>query len=467
MGANPPTGYDGQAAQGTVGYGGGQPAYGGYDPDPSNPDPNQSDPDSNQGGPDKGGPDNGDAPLPIILDLSGQGVSITQLTSSSQFVVGEDAYDHRTAWAGAGSAVLFVDPNGDNAIRNADQYVFSDWDPAATSDMEALKDVFDTNHDGKLDAGDADFAQFKLMVTNADGTTSVETLADAGIASIDLTDNSVTQNFVDGSSIDGETTFTKTDGTTGTAASVTFAAEAGGTVLETPLVTVNPDGSTTIDDATIHPDGSLANETISTTSADGLTKNIAFDDAGNGIIDRRQTDDTVVGADGSKTETVSDTNGAGVLEDSTTTTTSADGSLVTITRDFDGSGIIGQSETRQTAADGSITDTLTDLAADGSTIDQTLTTFSADGLSKFTQVDVDGDGTFDRAEDGRVASVSASRQGLPRRSGVTGRRHRRPHEMHSRYCIQKCRATNPTATHRRKQILNAGEESTSVHRYNG
>ena len=120
-------------------------------------------------------------------------------------------------------------------------------------------------------------------------------------------------------------------------------------MLETPLVTVNPDGSTTIDNATLHSDGSLATETISTTSADGLTKTIAFDDAGNGIIDHRQTDDTVVGADGSKTETVSDVNGSGVLEDSTTTTTSADGSSVTI--NLDGSGIIGQSETRQTSSD--------------------------------------------------------------------------------------------------------------------
>ena len=184
--------------------------------------------------------------------------------------------------------MLFVDPNGANAIRNADQYVFSDWDPSASSDMEALRDVFDTNHDGKLDAGDAAFAQFKLMVTHADGTTSVETLAQAGITSIDLEANSIAQNFADGSSIDGETTFTKTDGSTGTAASVTLEQVAAGTVLETPLITRNADGSTTIDNATIHSDGSLATETISTTSADGLTKTIAFDDAGNGIIDHRQ-----------------------------------------------------------------------------------------------------------------------------------------------------------------------------------
>ncbi len=62
----------------------------------------------------------------------------------------------------------------------------SRWNPTASSDMAALRDVFDTNHDGKLDAGDAGYASFKLVVTNADGTTSVETLAQVGIASIDL-----------------------------------------------------------------------------------------------------------------------------------------------------------------------------------------------------------------------------------------------------------------------------------------
>jgi hypothetical protein len=36
--------------------------------------------------------------------------------------------------------------------------------------MEALKDVFDTNHNGTLDSGDADWSEFKLFVTNAERT---------------------------------------------------------------------------------------------------------------------------------------------------------------------------------------------------------------------------------------------------------------------------------------------------------
>jgi hypothetical protein len=71
--------------------------------------------------------------------------------------------------------VLFFDPNDTNAITQANQVVFTDWDPTASTDMQALLDVFDTDHDGKLDAGDANFSKFKLMVTNADGTQSVQT----------------------------------------------------------------------------------------------------------------------------------------------------------------------------------------------------------------------------------------------------------------------------------------------------
>ena len=167
----------------------------------------------------------GTGPQPIELDLDGNGVSVTPLTSSNLFeTIDSDGYKHRTAWAGSGDAVLFYDPNGLDAIANADQYIFTDWDPSATTDMGALKDVFDTNHDGQLDAGDTGFADFKLMVTNADGTQSVETLAQAGVSSIDLTLNSVTRTFSDGSMLDGETTFTRADGSTGTVASVTYAA---------------------------------------------------------------------------------------------------------------------------------------------------------------------------------------------------------------------------------------------------
>jgi trimeric autotransporter adhesin len=58
--------------------------------------------------------------------------------------------------------------------------------------------VFDTNHDGKLDASDAEFAKFKVEVTNADGSTSVKTLTELGITSINLVGNATHVSYVDG-----------------------------------------------------------------------------------------------------------------------------------------------------------------------------------------------------------------------------------------------------------------------------
>ena len=60
------------------------------------------------------------------------------------------------------------------------QFVFTEWDPTAGSDLEALASVFDENGDGVLDASDAAFADFKVMVTQADGSQQAMTPAALG-----------------------------------------------------------------------------------------------------------------------------------------------------------------------------------------------------------------------------------------------------------------------------------------------
>ncbi len=132
------------------------------------------------------------------------------------FDMANDGYQQHTAWAAAGDGVLVYDPGG-GAVTQANQVEFTLWDPAAKTDMQALEDVFDTNHDGVLNASDADWSDFYVMVTNANGTTTLETMAQAGVTSINLQANSYKQVFTDGSSIDGETTFTRANGTVGTA----------------------------------------------------------------------------------------------------------------------------------------------------------------------------------------------------------------------------------------------------------
>ncbi|MGJ0427194.1 hypothetical protein [Methylocystis sp.] len=66
---------------------------------------------------------------------------------------------------------MAYDANNDGKIDQQNEIDFTQWDPTATSDMQALRDVFDANDDGKLSASDASFSQFKLIVSNADGST--------------------------------------------------------------------------------------------------------------------------------------------------------------------------------------------------------------------------------------------------------------------------------------------------------
>ena len=267
---------------------------------------------------------------PVVLDLTGNGIKITPLSSSNTyFDMAGDGYQHRTAWAGAGNGVLVLDLVGDGQITQRNQVVFTDWDPTATTDLQALADVFDTNHDGRLDAGDAQFSSFKILVTNQDGTTTLKTLAEAGVQSINLIPDATTIALPDGSKIQGQTTFTKSDGTTGTAATVQLQYIGDGNVIR-QTVDHNPDGSTSITNSALNPDGSVASALVGTTSADGQSRTLFFDHNGDGVIDQIQTAVTITNPDGSTNETLSNQTGAGVLVDLTITMTSADRTLVTI-----------------------------------------------------------------------------------------------------------------------------------------
>ncbi|WP_322884202.1 hypothetical protein U8C35_07150 [Sinorhizobium medicae] len=63
--------------------------------------------------------------------------------------------------------MLVLDVGGDGKISDAREFVFTEWDKSATGDLEAVRNVFDTNGNGRLDAGDARWSEFKVLV---DGT---------------------------------------------------------------------------------------------------------------------------------------------------------------------------------------------------------------------------------------------------------------------------------------------------------
>ncbi len=333
---------------------------------------------------------------PVFLDLNGNGLTITDTSTSNLFLdIGGDGYKYRTAWVGAGDGVLMIDVDGDGKISDRKEVVFTDWDPSSESDMQALRQVFDSNGNGLLDAGDARWSQFKVMVTNGDGTITQKTLAELDIQSINLAVDETKIAFDGGSSIDGQTTFTRTNGTTGLAATVTVAVDTNGFVV-TETQSTDASGNRTIVNRAVDRDGQLVSETTRITSANGLSVTSRFDDEGDGVVDRVLTDVTVVNANGSRTQTETMRNGGGILTWSKTTQTSADGRTITIDLDEHGGGYPTERETRVTAANNSLTITIAQLAQNGSVISQVSNVLSSDRLMRTVNVDADGNAAFER-----------------------------------------------------------------------
>jgi hypothetical protein len=327
---------------------------------------------------------------PVLLDLDGNGVTVDTLASSSMFLdLDNSGYMRRTAWAGKGDGVLVFDADGNGKVSSSKEFAFTEWDDAANGDLEALRNVFDTNANGKLDAGDAQWAKFKVMV---DG--QMVSLTSLGITSIDLTAKGSGQTFSDGSSISGTTTFTRSDGTTGTVGDAVLANETDSYIIKNTVVT-NADQTTTRTIFGYNADGTLAFQNLVTTSADGKTIQTQFDHDGNGTYDRSQTDVTTVAASGERTRVISNFNADGSLVERTTTVTSADLKTVTTSVDQDGDGKTDQTQTFVTNADGSTATTTKEFSTSGVLVQQKLVQSSADGLTKTTKTDANGDGVFE------------------------------------------------------------------------
>ena len=137
----------------------------------------------------------------------------------------------------------------------------------------------------------------------------------------------------------------------------------------------------------------MKDKSVTTISADGLTKTVQLDVNGSGTF--AQTDTTVTAVDGSKTETLTFLNpSTGALVRKDVLTTSADGRTVSLQRDTNGDGIFDHFETSVVNTDGSTTDTIWDTNSSGTLLDKTVTTTSADGLTKAVQMDTSGAGVF-------------------------------------------------------------------------
>src|SRR5262249_18421207 len=133
-------------------------------------------------------------------------------------------------------------------------------------------------------------------------------------------------------------------------------------------------------------------------SADGLSRTVQTDATGDGVFKRTQTDVTVLNADGSQTETVTNRNGNGSLHDVSIVTTSASGLSVTAQSDVDGNRTVHATSTDGAVlnANGGRTRTVQTRSANGALTSSTATTTSADGNSVSFTRDQNGDSVIDR-----------------------------------------------------------------------
>jgi hypothetical protein len=167
---------------------------------------------------------------PIALDLDGGGVEYLSREAGVVFtdqVTGEAV---NTAWVAGDDGLLVVDANNSGTVDEAREYVFTEWSETAGTDMEAVAEVFDTNQNQMLDAGDEAWSQFAVWQdANSDGITDAGELVpldDLGVESIALTyhDESEATEAADGDvKIFGQSEVTWEDGEVTIAEDTSFA----------------------------------------------------------------------------------------------------------------------------------------------------------------------------------------------------------------------------------------------------
>lgn len=166
--------------------------------------------------------------LPIMLDLDGDGIELVDSeTSTVRFDMDKDGIADRTGWTAADDGMLVLDRNGNGTIDDASEISFAADDEAAVTDLEGLR-AWDTNRNGFLDAGDADFESFQVWRDiNQNGVSEANELfrlRDLDITRINLTLNLTGDEIVPYRNVIFATSqFYRGDGTVGIVGDVSLA----------------------------------------------------------------------------------------------------------------------------------------------------------------------------------------------------------------------------------------------------
>jgi VCBS repeat-containing protein len=188
---------------------------------------------------------------PIILDLDHNGIALTSLEHGVVFDINADGAQDHIAWTAGSDGILAFDVNGNGKIDNGSEIFSPDFAGGKYVDGLAALATLDTNHDGKVDASDADFG--KLLVwqdLNHDGVSDVgelSSLTDHAITSLSL-DTTATDLHIDGQQVLAQGSYSLSDGSTGSFVEVAFDTSLGQTenTLAADYSLIGSDGDDTL-----------------------------------------------------------------------------------------------------------------------------------------------------------------------------------------------------------------------------
>lgn len=151
---------------------------------------------------------------PLALDLDGDGLHTTGVERGAAFDIDGDGVTDRVSFVTGGDAFVALDRNR-NGVIDSGRELFGDQLGHANGFL-ALAD-HDDNGDRRIDAGDAVYADLRLLRIDSDGSQSLTTLAAAGVRAIhlDYVDTRQALNAYD--SITQLGRFERSDGSTGVA----------------------------------------------------------------------------------------------------------------------------------------------------------------------------------------------------------------------------------------------------------
>lgn len=160
---------------------------------------------------------------PLVLDMDGDGFDFRSSGDGVDYDL-DGSGVKRTGFVQGDDALLYFDRDGNGLVSNAGE-LFGASGQFANGFAELAQ--YDDNDDGVIDEKDAIYSQLHTWQDkNGDGVCSadeVKSLAEAGIASINLGYSQTRVDDGKGNIISQTGSFQRTDGTTGTAADVWFA----------------------------------------------------------------------------------------------------------------------------------------------------------------------------------------------------------------------------------------------------